>query len=573
MASSFVQSNFNAGLDMFSERTKLPEGAYPLLINGRSRFGKVRPINKPLLLTSGLPAGNVSRYQGLYGVGNFAMVFANGRCWVRDFSVAESIFSNVAGFQMSPGAHTLWLETVPASSINYGRKLTSVASDVNPGNPTNFLNDLVNPSPQAAVIQDGILQPWIILSDGTARETSDYYGWQNNSTQREYVPVGKQMVYADGKLYITDGKQIFHSVSGRPLDFMVAIDDEGNKLDPAEEGFASNVSHRVFYDNITCLARVSTEAGGFYVGSPTNSFLVVPDYSFTIYGEPTFTNKFVTNTGPLNQFSFLGDASGDSLLIDGSSIKSFNSILQFRNAGKNSPFSVPISSLFDGVTQDVTAAGQYDNYSMFALNTVYGPAVVWYDELREVWDAVDIYSDVTGSIRQFAEIQVNTGERILLFLTTTGNIYQFGASSSVETCTLYLGDWSAGDPDTEMKMGEIKALFNQAQSAGTVTATLFVDNQRQEDVVLTKTIAQDYTASVGNRTIPFGDATERSINNLEFDFSRAKSGYKAGVMLQWNVPADLTYVSGITRGTQKLANTMKRQQSEYLVNKAALGLG
>jgi len=77
--------------------------------------------------------------------------------------------------------------------------------------------------------------------------------------RREYVPVGKQMLWHDGILYVVspNGKQIFRSVTGRPLDFMVNITPSGDK-DPLEAvGGASSVSHSVDFEPITSINRLS----------------------------------------------------------------------------------------------------------------------------------------------------------------------------------------------------------------------------------------------------------------------------------------------------------------------------
>jgi len=571
--SVFVQDSFSAGLDMFTDRTKLPTGAYPLLINGRSRYGKIRPIRKPKLLGAGLPSTAAGyNYQGLYGVGNFAIVFANGQAYVRDYSTDSSEnFNQVANFQMSTGAPQLWLEVVPASTINCKR----VSPDEEASSSVTLLNELSAPSPVAAVVQDGISQPWIILNNGSARVTKNFDQWQNSADGREYVPIGKQMLFVDGKLYITDGKQVFQSVSGRPLDFVISIDAEGNKLESVDAGGAQNNSTRPFYDTITCLGRIASDDGSFYVGSPRNSVITSPDFSETQYNEPFFTHKYIANTGPLNNESFIGDVNGDTCFIDGKTIRSFNAILTVKNTGKNAPFSLLISRLFDSVDQSnhITCAGQFDNYSLFSLNTVYGPAIVWYDELRQCWDGIDIYDNVYGSIRQFAQVLTDTGERKLLFLTSAGKVYEWGAAEEVAMCSLYIGDFCSSDPKTELDMGTIKVILEQAETAGITNATLFVDNQKQLDTILAKAITKDFTAPSGPIDIPFGSDTNRSVNNLAFDFSRAKDGYKVGVLLQWNVLANLTYVAASDVGLVTMSgNTMKQQQSSYLQNRTTLGL-
>ena len=296
----YTQASFNGGIDLFTERTRLGPDKYPLLINARSRYGKLRAINKPQLISEGLPAG---RMQGLYAAGSYALVFANGYAYLRNYDSASSSFVQHPSFSMSPGAHEVFVELVPASTINYARALTT---DAEPQSGIT-LGENIAPSPVAAIVQDGLTQPWIILSNGEARVTLNYDQWQNSANGREYVPIGKQMVFADGKLWVAspDGKQVYQSVSGRPLDFMIVVDNEGNKLPLETDGGAANVSHRVMYDTITALGRVSSIEGGFYVGGLKNSFLVIPNTNAAlIYGEYQLTNRYISATGPLTTAAF-----------------------------------------------------------------------------------------------------------------------------------------------------------------------------------------------------------------------------------------------------------------------------
>lgn len=574
--SAFIQDSFRAGLDMFSERTKLPEGAYAFLVNGRSRFGKIRPVRKPAQLTEGLPSVDSGyRYQGLYGVGNFGVVFASGGAYVRNFapSVDSGSFYRLDNLAMSPGVDTIYLEVVPASTINFPR----TSSDSTPSGEVSFLGSIIAPSPQAAVVQDGINQPWVILSNGSARITYDFSQWKNNPNEREYVPIGKQMIYVGDKLYIADpaGAQVYQSVSGRPLDFVISIDNEGNKLASEDAGGAKNNSTRAFYDTITCLGRIASDDGSFYIGSPRNSVISTPDFTRTQFNEPFFKHRQIASTGALNQFSFLGDVNGDTCFVDGKTIRSFNAILNSKNEGRNSPFSLLISSLFEGVDQNVTAAGQFDNYSAYALNTKYGAAVVWYDELRQCWEAIDIYDNVDGYIRQFATIVTEVGQRMLLFLTTAGKVYQFNPSSGdVANCQVYIGDWSSGDPKIQLDIDNVKVILEDAETSGTLLATLYVDNKKQEDVILSKTITQNYNAATAPVSLPFGDSAARTVNNINFDVSRINTGYKIGVLLSWNCMANLTYISASGVNTSVMAgNVMSEQQLSYLQNKTILGLG
>lgn len=574
MSSNYVADDFSGGLDMFNDRSKLVKtGKYPLLINARSRNNRIRAVNKPRQLTEGLPSASQGyKYQGLYSAGNIGLVFVGGNAFTCNFDNGEA-FYKLEKFQMSGDVDQLYMELIPASTVNYQRKAIDFTK---PTDGVELFNSLAAPSPVGALVQDGINQPWIIFSDGNCRETQDYYQWQNTDNGREYVPIGKQMVHSGDKLYITDGRQIFQSVSGRPLDFMIIVDQNGDKAEFAADGDASNFSHRIFYELINCLAKVNTDGeAGFYVGGNNNSYICVPDYTQTAFNEPIrFKNKYIANKGAINQFCFVSDVDGDSVFVHRGSLISFNSILNFKNAGKNSPFSLLISNLFNkNVKQDISQAcvGQFDNYTCYALNTTYGNVVLWFDELRNIWDGIDIWTEdeLSGSIRQFAEITLSDGSNKLICLTTTGKVYEYFGSSDSATAQMYIGDFNTGDPAQSQKLGQIKSLFDKPESDGMVNATLFVNNKRL--TTLSKPVSKLFTPEEDATTvIPFGDDASNSVVPLTFDFGRSISGYKFGVLLEWNFIGNLLSVSSTKVETTEMANETSQKVVDFAETKKFL---
>lgn len=567
----YSQKSFSGGMDLFTERTRLPEDRYPLLVNARSRFGKLTPIKKCVKLTEGLPDASQTIYQGLYAAGSFALVFAGGRAYARDLSnLINPSFLPINNFQMSQAVDTIYLELVPASTINYPRALNTTDE---PSSGTILMGNLIAPSPIAALVQDGINQPFVILSNGQARVTKNYNQWTNTADGREYVPIGKQMVFAGSKLYIAspDGSEIFHSVSGRPIDFMIIIDTNGDKLPLETEGGASNVSHRVFFDRISCLGKIPSNLEAFYVGAPKESATVSPDFTDTIYGEPRFSNQYIGQTGALNHVSFLGSVNGDSTFIDNFGIRSFNAILQEKNEGRNNPFSLLISPLFaNNIQQQITAAGQFDNYSCYAIKTVYGNIVAWFDELRNVWDAIDIYSNVTGTIRQFADIVTPAGVRKLLCLTSDGGVYEMFGSTENERAGFYYGDNCTQDTKVQQTINNVNVVVSEAQSSGIIYATLFVDGKRQNTLPLEKNVTGTYVIS-SSIALPFGQATTNLINNVLFDFNRSSSGWRSGCFVEWDFQADITHISMIASPVTN-TNTTQRQVIEFANAKTVLGI-
>src|SRR5256885_6847067 len=331
----FHQRSFLGGMNLQVDPTRLQDSEYPLLINGRNRFDVINPIKKPVKALN-LPSGN---YQGIYAAGNFLIVFIDGKAYYRDVSTSQ-VFNQVPGINMSSMAEVIFAELVPASTLNFQR-----IPAIDTRNSAIKLTSPVTGTPQALLIQDGQSQPWVILSDGSTRPTKRYDDWDSvDLTKREYVPIMRQMLWQDGILYgiSPDRKFIFRSVSGRPLDFMINIDKDGNKLPTEAEGGAMSVAHAVDFDDITALNRLNTPNGSFFVSTRKNSYIVTPNFNDQIFGEPTFDTQYLFGTGCLNNFSMI-DILGDSALIYFPGVRSFNAILQTFNEGRNAPFSLKVA--------------------------------------------------------------------------------------------------------------------------------------------------------------------------------------------------------------------------------------
>ncbi len=546
----YNQSSFREGFNRGNDTTKTPEGAYPLLINGRVRDDVIDPVMKPLLLDAGLPL-TYNKCQGLYASDTFSIVFIDGSAYYRTFALEDSQFVKINGFAMSATVDTIYAELVPTSSMNFSRKAPATGNFNDPV----FLYATANSSPACVVCQDGINQPLLILYNGTVLTAQTFDQWSTDV--REYVPIGKQMVYVDGVLYIAkpDGSGFYRSVSGRPLDFVIAVDVNGNKLSAAA-GDANATSHSVTFETITALSRINSNEGGFIVCTLKNTWMVVPDRTTLIYGEPgRFRNQYLFNTGALNQFA-LCELSGDVALIDINAIRSFNAVLNVRNEGKNSVFSRDIDNLFSHIEQPTTCcAFQFDNYAMFSVLTVYGAAVMLYDTTTQKFVGLDIYEGVEA-ITQFAEIKVGS-TRKLLFRTTDHKIYEAFASTEFENTQLYLGDFTSGNPKCNQKPEQIQCVFLSPKQAGIVYASVYVDGKKQctlkEVIKETVSDAED---------IPFSNDTVDSVKTLSYNCSQANSGWKLGVLLSWDFDVKLAHIR-IEATKEISANSYESQAVDY----------
>lgn len=525
------KSSFAGGVNFAVEPYKLGEDQMPYLSNARARYNSVETIPKPLLDVNGLQG--VTKFQGLYAAGRYALVFGDGKAYYKDYDVVGASWQEIPGFQMSAIADRIYAVLVPASSTNYLRKSGSTVD------AAITLTSTLSGTPQCIVCQDGQNQPRVINFDLSARALFTYGEWSIDN--QEYVPVGRQMLFDNTRLYIVsaDGRKLYRSVSGRPLNFMVVIDANGNKLPSETDGGAEVVSHAVDYETITCLGPANTPEGEFFVSTLRNSYFVSPNFNSTLFGEPTFDNNPLFNTGAVNQDSYI-QLTGDIAFIDIAGIRSYNAVLQTRTESRNNPFAARIYPWFQSVLQVSTACVFHDDYAFFAVNTIYGRAIVVYDTLRAVWESIDFwtFSSEEEYVTMFAELKTSSGERLLLALTSEG-VYRAFGSTLRENASIYVGDWTTGALTIEQKPELLKLLFSETRETGTVYASIFVDGKNT--LQLNSPVNQSAQPLVNPIVPPFGtDADVTQIVSL--DLGRARQGSKVGILIEWDFNATLDQV-------------------------------
>ena len=74
----FSQESFDGGMNQQVDPTRLQNNEYPLLVNGRTRYGVVEPVKLP---ENADPQGTLDGMliQGIYAAGPFLLFFANGK--------------------------------------------------------------------------------------------------------------------------------------------------------------------------------------------------------------------------------------------------------------------------------------------------------------------------------------------------------------------------------------------------------------------------------------------------------------------------------------------------------------
>ena len=523
-----TKTNWLGGMNQLSDITKLKEDEYWVLINARIRKNAVEAVNLPLDVTNNL--STVGNLQDITAAGSLLVAFAGGQAFYKQ---TNGTWLPIASFTMGSTTPRVFTALIPSSTVNFTRAVTSSTG-------TLTLGGAVGATPSALIVMDGVRQPWIIFPDGTSRVTGSYLTW--SIAVPEYVPIANFPMFYNGVLYAvapeiltpkagTKYNQIVRSVTGAPLNFVVAVTPTGDKTSANEaEGGALAMATNVDYNNVTCLAPMNANDGGFFVGTQNSSFLVYPDYNNLIYAEPTFRNQSITSIGPLNPDSVV-DVLGDVAFVHDTGIRSFNGITQFRFEGRNAPFSGPINSLLDGITQTSSATGTHDNYALFAVTTIYGNGILWYDMLLQKFVSLDIYPGV-GTILKFAST-LDNGTRYTYFMTATG-VYRLFGSEQKATVTLYGSEIVPSDDYKSVKMQSLRLGFNGVAAGGTVEASLYVNGQYCNRKVVTINPLPFNAQSSGS--IPYvGGLSDGVFATAEINFMDiAPEGDRVGVMIRFD---------------------------------------
>ena len=530
----YIKKSFIGGFNQQVDSTRLAENEYSLLINGRNRYDLIQPIKLPAEITDPMfTNGNV---QELRAAGSILLIFMDGLCFWKNYNIPNSGFQKVPGLHMAADASLIFTELVPDSNTNNTR--IPQAADNRFNTDVNLINS-IPPSVAGIVVQDGVSQPQFIDANINARILNNYNAWTLD-TSMEYVPIGKQMLWFDGNLYIVNGRFIYRSVTGKPLDFMVIVTNpDGDKLPTEAEGGAINVALTVDFDDITSINKLSTEDDSFFVSTNRASYAVTPDFTpeFLIFGEPVFNNRFLFSSGCISPYSFV-DILGDSAFVDFNGLRSFNAVQQLKFEGQNSVFSQKIGPTLQGIVQDYTAAIVFDNYALFAVNTIYGRAIIVYDTLHQVFSAIDIYPGI-GQIKKFEEVKTIFGRR-LFFSTVDNKIYEAFAGKT-STCSVYVGDFTTDDPNKEQKARDLELVFINILEGGMINASIYTDKRLEH----TLDDAFNDPAAILPFPVPppFAPANTDTVKISNFNFaSKTTIGWRLGAFISWDFNAALSHV-------------------------------
>jgi len=463
------KTRFQGGIrnQFISEKEDL-ESSYRLLINARVRDDAVRPIQLPLEDTS-LPAGLA---QGVYAFDNYILAFIAGFAYYK--ALGATTWLRIPDLTMTATAERIYVERIPASTVNFKRKGDAGGLD---------FTAPVGQSQSALICMDGA-RPYIIFPDGSARATNTWSQWTD--TNREYVPNGRFPLFVNNKLYcvVQDSAgrwtQIVSSVSGRPLDFVQLVNSAGGKAGASENDYgALALAYSVSYDELTALARTNAAERAFLATTNNSSYLVLPDYNNTIAAEPTYGNQALFNVGALGPET-ITDLNGDTAVMYKGGLRTFNGVAQLKWEGRNAPLMRNIQTLLGDILQSYGATIQFDNYVGFALQTIYGAGVIWWDDTLQNFVALDIYPGA-ARIKQFAAINT-AAEQELYFITFDNRLFRAYAGAAAEAA-ITLHDVSQPDAGGSLIVNSVTPSFIPGTENGYVAVTLRAD----ENVIEGKT--------------------------------------------------------------------------------------
>lgn len=546
---TILQKSFQTGINLLSADTAIAKDGYVWLVNGRNRYGFVEPRRKDELINT----APIGLKQGIISVGNVIIIFVLGKAYYNIDGTNDWVL--IPDFIMSVDAPQYWSIAVPFSTFHFVRKANA---DIHAG-ITASPDFTISGTPECIVVQDGINQPRLIMYDTenqifTSRVSKTYNEWANvseNADDREYVPIGRIMMMFNQTLCVQspDRKNMMRSITGRPLDFMVIVDQDGNKLPSENDGGAERISQAFDFDEITCL-RVIDVADCFVWGTKKTTRIVQADYNNTLFGEPTFFEATHLDIGIVNQYSF-SPSTNDFVCIEQSGIKSFNAVQQLKFKGNNSIFSSQLSKiLYDHkrkrpIKQKNCSVVNFDNYLLCNLDTFYGNVIAVYDILLQQWVSLDITRTI--KIKQFCVVDTEF-ELKLYCITEDNSLYRMlSPNEETEIAELrvkgFLADTTSSpfvvspSTDIEHQCVNLRCVFDGGSFDGECIIREYVDDQESYQNTGRSPLRRSLTSKFGGIKYPVFPpvipSTEKRMENPSFDLTRSLKGKKISFIILW----------------------------------------
>lgn len=587
--SEYNQTSFIGGMNLLLNDSHLAPNQYRVAFNLRNRYDRLDLIPSSVLDTSA-PKGIKQEF---ITFGNYLILFVAGKAYYKLYT--DKNWTQILGFSMDPKAPRYWTVPIPISETNYLRIATTntITNGTSTGKyasqngpvQTNTIAGAAAGNLPGLLVQDNINQPQFIFLQNlipTARTTQTFAQWMIGFTDatntlvgpsgggsdftydvREYVPIGNVMAFVDGILYIAsqDGNSIYRSVSGRPLDFVVNVT---NLLINAATtvggrtafwmtggGDATTTAYTVGVGGITALRGMADKS--LFVAASNANFSVAKNTTPnapTIFGEYTFIRTFLFNANCLSDRAIF-DSIGDTRFIDLTGVRSFNSIEQTQNEGRNTPFTATISSAFRGLIQDPEFASAilFNDYELYSVTTIFGPAIAVYDTINQDWVAFDINQTNGKRIKILSKIELAV--QALFAVTEDDQIYYLYASTTAfdtaELRTLsvcsniqYIGqNIKVANPKMEVKLSKTRVILDSMTANCSISFTPYVNNRlvvepaNQAANTQTKNIVYE-SPTVEDDSIYALDDVNTQLKNLLFVTPSCQQGWKVFGVFTWN---------------------------------------
>lgn len=543
----FKLTDFSGGISAEYDSGKRPVGTLPAIFNARVRRNTVYPIRKHVIYSG--PSGN---YQGLYAAGQYLVLVGDGSVWTADTTANPMVFTLRAGGVFNANVEYVYGCTLPEGT-------SQLAFDGSTATDNKQVVVSATPSPRGLLLMDGISRPGLLLENGVFRNAASYAEW--SLTVPEYVPIGVNPVISGTKLFMlsSDRKKIYHSVSGRVLDFVV------NRSATGAGGDADTTSKSISYDAITAL--LPGVQGGLVACTPFATYNVYADFDNTMFGEPMLRESVLFPVGAVNHVSF-AHLGGDLAVITQGGLTSFNLLQSTTIEQRDNPLSAPIFETLTWV-QDKPAAITVDNYVYFSLDTVYGKGVYVYDLVRKKFVSFDLEF---GWVKMFASVRYGNTNR-LFYITWNNEIKEVGVTGSPATARVYVGDFQA---ENQHRLQAVRAQFQCYGESGNCRIAVCADGKPQE--VELRTIP----AGLGTQTPPVGlpyPGMYTPYTTIVKPLSRNISE-KSGVLLEWNAEAELVSVGieitedkRVVPAAETLTNSVLVEDTYAVMFDAGVGYG
>jgi hypothetical protein len=602
--SKYNQLSFVGGMNLLGDDTRLQPNQYRIGFNLTNRFDQLDEIFQSV---EDLFAPNGIK-QELTTFGNYQILFVSGFAFYKLYS--DLNWKEIDNFQMSRTAPRFWTVAVPVSTTNYVRFAATGVLNTGTSNPAGTIQTANISGANfgnipGLLVQDNINQPQFIFigADGipTARVTQNIKQWSISFTDatntvvqndingipmdnREYVPIGNSMTWDDGTLFITsqDTNFIYRSVSGRPLDFVVNVTNvlatnaapvvlayptttgiqelNGITIAPYTQvagGDAQSTSYSVGVGGITCLRQQSS--GGIFVAASNANFNVSKNKTPgapTLFGEYTFIRTFLFNANCLSDRAIF-DTTGDTRFIDLTGVRSFNAVEQEQNEGRNSVFTNSISAAFKGLIQDPNnvAGILYDNYELYAVQTIFGPAIAKYDTINNCWTSFEIMQTGGKLVKILAKIELAV--QALFAVTQDDRVFQLYKGPILATATvrtvgvcssvLYANtNLKMNNPENEIQLHKCRVVMNNIVApldpvtglpnltlpAGSISFTPYINNRVTKEGPIPKTIFYEEPAVISSNNTDLPDVNTQ-LCNICFATPNCEQGWKLFGIFTW----------------------------------------